>query len=229
MIESGYGRSMPGVDVVAEGLSVRGPRGAVFENVCTEVEAGGVLLVRGPAGSGRTSLLLALAGRMRFVSGAVRVGEHVLPDDFAAVREAAALARVEPAHSLEERLRVDDLIAERRWIDRVGSPEISRAFDLVGLEMPGKALIEDLDAAAVVLLELALAMARQPGALVVDDPEKGCSPGERTRVLDGLDRVRATGTTLLLSTADSGQPFPDAASVVLPQRSAERLSRTARK
>ncbi|WP_243794397.1 ABC transporter ATP-binding protein [Saccharopolyspora gloriosae] len=214
---------MSGTDVVAEGVSVRGNRGPVFENVSTAVEAGGVLLVRGPSGSGRTSLLLALSGRMRFVSGAVRVGEHFLPGDAAAVRETVALARA-PVCELEERLRVDDLIAERRWIDRVDSSAICAAFELVGVDVPGRAVIEDLDPATNVLVAVALAVAREPGAVVVDEPDTGCGPDGRAQVWGGLGRVRESGTTLLLSTTDFPPCFPDAVPVVLPQRSADRLA-----
>lgn len=85
-----------GVDVVARGASVRGPRGPVFEGVDLDVPAGGLLAVHGPAGSGRTSLLLALAGRMRLSGGAVRVGGHVLPAEGRRVRRLVAVARAAP-------------------------------------------------------------------------------------------------------------------------------------
>ncbi|GAA3363021.1 ABC transporter ATP-binding protein [Saccharopolyspora gregorii] len=215
---------MPGTDVIAEGLSVRGGRGPVFENVSTAVEAGGALLVRGPASSGRTSLLLALSGRMRFVSGAVRVGQHYLPREAAAVRETVALARAGPACQLEDRLRVDDLIAERCWIDRVDRPAVSAAFDLVGIDVPGRVRVEDLDSVANVLLTVALAVARGPGAVVVDEPDDGCAREGRARVWSGLARVRESGITLLLSGTDPTPNLPDAVPVVLPQRSGERLA-----
>ncbi|TVT23945.1 ABC transporter ATP-binding protein, partial [Amycolatopsis rhizosphaerae] len=57
-----------GAAVTARGLGVRGPRGPVFENVDLEVPAGGFLVVHGPGGSGRTSLLLALSGRLRLTA-----------------------------------------------------------------------------------------------------------------------------------------------------------------
>jgi ABC-2 type transport system ATP-binding protein len=46
----------------------------VFEGVDLSVPAGGLMVAHGPAGSGRTTLLLALAGRLRPSAGTVRVG-----------------------------------------------------------------------------------------------------------------------------------------------------------
>jgi len=202
--------------------------GPVFENVSTAVPVGGALLVRGPAGSGRTSLLLALSGRMRFVSGAVRVGPHLLPAESAAVRGLVAIARANPACFLEERLRVADLVAERCWIDRVPESAVRASLERLELDLPGKALVDELDPAAATLLSLALATAREPGAVVVDEPDAGCGPAGRARVLDGLARVRQAGTTVLTSGTGPGEHFADAEVVELPQRSAERLAESGR-
>ena len=50
--------------VTARGLQLHGDRGPVFGPVDLEIAAGTLTLVQGPQGAGRTSLLLALAGRM---------------------------------------------------------------------------------------------------------------------------------------------------------------------
>lgn len=224
-----------GVDIVARGLSVRGPRGPVFENVDVEVPAGGLLVVHGPAGSGRTSLLLALAGRMRFVTGAVRVGGYELPARGKLVRRLVALARAEPAAALEGRLRVGELISERTWLARrVSDHRVDAAFALLGIDPPRKALVEDLDPATGCLVAVALALAGRPHALVVDDADGGCTPPGRQSVWHALDRVRATGCTVLAAGTDpppSG-PLPPSMTtpvpVVLPRRSDDAIPRERR-
>ena len=45
-----------------------------------------VVVVEGPAGSGKTALMLSLAGRMRIRGGKVKVAGLVLPEQAAAVR-----------------------------------------------------------------------------------------------------------------------------------------------
>ena len=58
---------MPVLSVHELGLQTR--RGWVFRDVSLEVEPGELVAVTGPAGSGRTSLLLALAGHFRTSHG----------------------------------------------------------------------------------------------------------------------------------------------------------------
>ena len=60
-----------GAVVQARGLGARTRRGWVFRDVDLDVEAGERLTVTGPAGSGRTSLLLALAGCFKTSDGSV--------------------------------------------------------------------------------------------------------------------------------------------------------------
>ncbi len=56
---------MDGVAVTAEEFGLRGPRGWAFRDVGLDAEPGALIAVEGPSGSGRTSLLLALTGRMK--------------------------------------------------------------------------------------------------------------------------------------------------------------------
>ncbi|MYT05250.1 ATP-binding cassette domain-containing protein, partial [Streptomyces sviceus] len=56
---------MDGIAVTAEGFGLKGPRGWAFRGIDLAAEPGALIAVEGPSGSGRTSLLLALTGRMR--------------------------------------------------------------------------------------------------------------------------------------------------------------------
>jgi ABC-type branched-subunit amino acid transport system ATPase component len=215
-----------GVGISARGVSVRGPRGVVFENVDIDVPPGGMLAVHGPAGSGRTCLLLALAGRMRLATGAVLVGEHRLPGARRRARALLALARADGAAELEGRLRVRELLAERRWIGRgVTAARLTEAFDLVGIDPPTAALVADLPPATATLLAAGLALAEAPAGLVVDAVDRGCPPEERSRVWQALSRLCASGYTVLASGTDP-PPLPAGEPVVplpLPQLSDARL------
>ncbi|WAL68448.1 ATP-binding cassette domain-containing protein [Amycolatopsis cynarae] len=213
-----------GAAVTARGLGVRGPRGPVFENVDLEMPAGGFLVVHGPGGSGRTSLLLALSGRLRLTAGAARVGEHLLPGQERRVRRLVAVARAEPATGLEGRLRVRELMAERRWIGRgVTAEAIEAACAVTGIDPPADALVEELDPATATLLAVALTVAERPAAVVVDDIERGCTAPQREQVWQALDRVRARGITVLAAATDLPVRPADLVPVGLPSLSGDRL------
>src|SRR5256885_10204398 len=59
--------------LTAQGLGLRTRRGWVFRDVDLTVEPGELVTLTGPAGSGRTSLLLALAGHFRTTAGTRRL------------------------------------------------------------------------------------------------------------------------------------------------------------
>ncbi len=67
--------------IVAEGLQVT--TGAPIELAAMPRD---VVVVEGPAGSGKTALMLSLAGRMRIGAAKVKVAGLVLPEQAAAVR-----------------------------------------------------------------------------------------------------------------------------------------------
>ena len=58
------------------------------------VPSGGVLLIRGESGSGRTPLLYGLSGRTRVTSGRLKVAGYVLPIRAATVRSLSAVVRL---------------------------------------------------------------------------------------------------------------------------------------
>lgn len=210
--------------MVARGASVHGPRGPVFEGVDLDVPAGGLLAAHGPAGSGRTSLLLALAGRMRLSGGAVRVGGHVLPAEGRRVRAAVAIARAAPAVALEGRLRVKEVMAERRLTgEGVTERRIREAFEAVGIAPRATDLIEDLDPVEALLLATALALAERLGALVVDDVDDGLPPEAHDRAWQALDRVRDSGPTVLAGCVRMPPPTPGLVTLSLPRHSRDRL------
>ncbi|MBL1091715.1 MULTISPECIES: ATP-binding cassette domain-containing protein [Streptomyces] len=203
----------------------------MFEGVDLDVPAGGLLAVHGPAGSGRTSLLLALAGRMRLSGGAVRVGGYVLPAEGRRVRAAVAVARAAPAVALEGRLRVQEVMAERRLTGAgVTERRIREALETVGIGPRGTELVEDLDPVEALLLATALALAERPGALVVDDVDDGLPPEAHGRVWQALDQARNSGPgcTVLAGCLRTPPPISGLVTLSLPRRSRDRLpARTA--
>jgi ABC-2 type transport system ATP-binding protein len=213
-------RPESGLPVSADGLTVRGPYGVIFDGVRFTVDAGALLVVHGPARCGRTTLLLALAGRHRLTAGIVDVGPHRLPQDAVAVRRAVAVAQAEPAVGLEGHLRVAEAIGEARIAGRVRPSELEDALAFFELDPPRRDVVDDLDPATRTLLAVALTWALRPPVLVVDDADRGCPPDERRRVWDGLARLTAAGCTVLAGAVDV-PPDPPAQSLRLPHRTAD--------
>jgi len=219
------------VGIVASGITARGPEGPIFQGVDLEAEPGSLVAVTGPGGCGRTALLLALAGRFRLVAGQLVVGGHQLPRRAAAVRRLVAVARARPAIDLDERLRVRELVTERRLLSRQKATPaaVAAALRLVAIDPSRGALAGELHPAERTLLALALAVAEDPGAVVVDDVDDGLEPKDLPWVWRALAAVAGSGRTVVAS-AGAPPPDPGQADVVvrLPHRSALQRAAAAR-
>lgn len=187
------------VGVSARGITVRGAQGCAFANVSLDVAGGQLALVAGTSGSGRTSLLLALAGRMRLVAGLIAVGDHRLPGDERAVQRTVAVAQAGPAVELDGDLRVADLVRERCWIGgrHASAAAVGNLFDLLGIDPPAEQMVGSLAPGVRTLLAVALAASERPSAVIVDDTDDGCELQERRRVWEALQRLADEDLTVI--------------------------------
>lgn len=166
--------------VQARGLGARTRRGWVFRDVDLDVGAGERLTVTGPAGSGRTSLLLALAGCFRTSAGTVRRHGPV------------ALGHVPGVHEPEPALTVAEHVEERRLL--LGR---RRRGHLDHLPLDPGTLGRDLDALGRHLLCLTLAGMAGPAAVVVDDVDSGLSAVERATLAMAIDGLTGDGIAVV--------------------------------
>jgi ABC-2 type transport system ATP-binding protein len=175
--------------LVAEGLGARTRRGWVFRDVDLAVEDGEFTTLAGGAGSGRTSLLLALAGHFKTTDGTVRRSVA------GALGYVAGVNEPEPGLSVvehvEERLV---LLGRASWSLRKRRRQALEWLQDVPLEP--QTLGRDLDPLGKHLLCLALARVNEPGILFVDDVDSGLSEVERRTLVEALT---ATGRAVVVT------------------------------
>ncbi|MEU4875873.1 ATP-binding cassette domain-containing protein [Streptomyces sp. NPDC021608] len=217
---------MDAVGVTADGLGLRGPRGWAFRDVAVDAEPGSLIAVEGPSGSGRTSLLLALTGRMKVTEGTATVGGWRLPGQAAAVRRVAALAHVPGVTDLEPALTVGEHLRERALLqrrfggalrdlvrpraDRAAEAElrIDAALEAAGLDRESlpkgsRTAVRDLERVEALRLSVALALVGRPRLLGVDDVDLKLSEAERAQVWALLGSLAEAGTTVLAVCAEA--------------------------
>ncbi|MER5323671.1 ABC transporter ATP-binding protein [Streptosporangium roseum] len=194
-----------GVAVHAVGLSLKGEHGWVYRDVGVTAEPGSLTVVTGQAGSGRTSLLLTLAGRMSPTEGTLTVGRYGRPR---AIRRVAALGLVDGVNDLEKALTVREHLHERSpgmfWGGRQES-RAGTALTLAGLELsPGdRTLIRDLGREERVRLGIALALLDTPGLLVLDNVDTGLSRDRRQALRATLEELCGLGLTVVAACTES--------------------------
>ncbi|MEV6049644.1 ATP-binding cassette domain-containing protein [Streptomyces sp. NPDC052107] len=216
---------MDGVDVRAEGLGLRGPRGWAFRGITLDAGPGSLIAIEGPSGSGRTCLLLALTGRMKTTEGTAGVGGFRLPRHMARLRRVSAVANVAGVTDLEPALTVGEHLRERALLQsrfgdslrellrprtqrlhearlRVDAALAAAGLDLETLPRGSRTAVRDLERPQELRLSIALALLGRPGLLGrlgllgVDDIDTKLSDAERAELWELLRSLTRAGTTV---------------------------------
>ena len=197
----------------ARALRLTGQRGAIYGPLDLDVTEGDLAVLRGPQGSGRTSLLLTLAGRMvPDASSQLVVLGHTLPRDRTALQREAAIAGFSGIDDLDDSVTVGQHVRERLgwlspWYRRQPRPDQSVVDDVLApvfgdLPVPAaQTVVWHLDEVEALLLRIALAMAQRPRLLVVDDLDQVHDPDRRRLVWDRLDALTLDGLTVIAASA----------------------------
>lgn len=192
--------------VIGRGLAVSGPWGPVYGPVDLEIAAGGVTVLVCPAGTGRTALLMTLAGRMRPQRGTLSVFGATNPRR---IFRMAAIAGIDELDQVAESVTVRDALTEQlRWDARwYRFVRRARAADLRAvcapvfgdLPLPPQTeYVEELTELDRLLLRIALANTARPPLLVVGNLDYVTSDHNRDLL---LDRLIALGRTQTVVTA----------------------------
>lgn len=200
--------------ITARGLSVSGPDGVAFGPLDLNLSPGGLHVLHGPSGSGRTSLLLTLAGRFKPVAGELDV---LGARDARAIRGLSTIAGFRDIDVLDDAVRVRDVLNEQiawdtRWFRRarkVDADSHERLCRPVFGDRPPPPLaqyIGDLSELDRMLLRITLAAFAAPALLVVDDLEQVRSIPEQAELVDRLTELGRRATVV----ASAINPLPSA-------------------
>jgi heme ABC exporter ATP-binding subunit CcmA len=162
-----------------------------------EVDAGEVVLLAGPNGAGKTTLLRLCAGLLAVRSGRAIVLGHDLAHDRRAVRRMVGMVG-------HETFAYDDLtVAENlRFATRAAGgrrTDADAAIDRVGLAEHSSLPHGSLSQGQRRRLSLAIALARNPQLLLLDEPHAGLDADGRAVVDQVLATSSAEGRTVLLA------------------------------
>jgi ABC-2 type transport system ATP-binding protein len=188
--------------LVADELLATGPWGVIFGPVTLAVAHREVLAIVGTGGSGRTSLLLALAGRLRVAGGRVAVDPG--GPDARARRDAVSVVRASDVMDLDERWTVGEAVANRSVLARRAvEPAVRGRLAAAGVELSPATPLHAVSALDATLLHVALALAENRPVLVVDDVDRGLTPKDEARVWAVLKAVAAEGRAVVGTTTDA--------------------------
>lgn len=182
------------------------PDGAfAFSHLNLDIEPGSFVCIVGENGSGKSTLARHIDALLVPTAGEVLVEGH-------STRDAAQTTRIRTIVGLVFQNPDDQLVASIVEDDVAFGPEnlgiapdeiarrITRALSLVGLAGYEKREVHTLSGGQKQRLAIAGALACEPRILVLDEPTAMLDPRGRLMVTDVIERVRQSGTTVVLIT-----------------------------
>ena len=175
-----------------------------------DVAPGSILVLFGPSGAGKTTVLRQIAGLDRPDAGTIRFGEHTWFDSAAGIWQPPQHRRIglvfqEPAlfpHlSVEENIRYGVRYASDRCRTRVGP--LSEIATMLGVDPIEKRSARRLSGGEARRVALARALAPGPQLLLLDEPFAALDAPTRTRLRhDVRALLHRLGTRAVLVTHD---------------------------
>ncbi|WP_448073720.1 ABC transporter ATP-binding protein [Georgenia yuyongxinii] len=194
-------------------LVVRYPAGrgelTAVDGVDLDVRTGEVVALLGPSGSGKSSLLRAVAGLEPVAAGSVRWAGRDLTGVPVHLRGFGLMfqdGQLFPHRTVAGNVAYGLTMARVPRARR--TRRVAELLDLVGLAGYGPRPVSTLSGGQAQRVALARALAPQPALLLLDEPLSALDRGLREHLTGELhDILRATGTTALYVTHDHDEAF----------------------
>jgi len=189
------------VVIRAEGLTKRYGATLAVDDVDLEVDAGEIVGILGPNGSGKTTTILMLLGLTEPTSG------RALVAGFDPLREPLEVKRrvgyLPDQVGFYDGLSARDNLAYTGRLAGLSRPEIDERFTAalarVGLGDVGRARVATFSQGMRQRLGLAEILMKRPSVAILDEPTTALDPHSTQEFLEMIRRLKADGTAVLLS------------------------------
>lgn len=189
--------------------SVHGP---IFGPLDLALAPGTLCIVHGTSGSGRSALLLALAGRLRRVTGGLEIAGYDADTELSAVLQCAAVGRIGQYAAPDDRLTVGELIGERAVQDgmsiRQAVERAEQIEDFLGYRIDRGALYQELPGAEKAMLCASLAMLRPAAVIVVDGVDHDVPAHHAATLLASLQKLATMDNNVIVVSASNANAAP---------------------
>ena len=191
--------------ISAHALELKTYAGYAYRGVNLDVREGEVAAVRGRNGSGKTALLLTLAGRMKQTGGTLLVAGFELPKQRAKAERHVGMSLFKGLNDLQDSLTAAYATGAEfelygRKPRREAVLEYLREWNLADV---ANVRVKDLTAEKLARLGIALAFVGSPGAIVVDDVEDQLTMSQSEGLMDLLlDAARTRNAAVVVGVVE---------------------------
>ena len=185
-----------------------------LDHVNLDVSAGEVHALLGENGAGKSTLVKVLTGALSPDSGEIVINGTTQTLRSPRLAQELGISVVHQDFHLFDELSVSENIfaATRKPPRRLGiadrrsmNDQSQQLLSSLGITIDPRAIVGDLDAAERKLVEIGRALLGEPGYLLLDEPTAALEPRETVRLLGVVERLRDTGTGVILITHRLGE------------------------
>ena len=169
-------------------------------NVSLDIEEGEILALLGPNGAGKTTLISTICGITSPTNGSISVGGHDVVDDWRQARKLIGLVPQEI--NLEPFEFVGNSVRFSRGLFGKAPNEafIDQVLNDLSLTDKKGSRIAELSGGMKRRVLIAKALAHEPRVLFLDEPTAGVDVELRRDMWQLVERLRADGVTIILTT-----------------------------
>ncbi len=171
-----------------------------LKNASLDIEEGEILALLGPNGAGKTTLISTICGITNPTSGSVTVGGHDVVTGWRAARELIGLVpqeiNLEPFENVGNTVRFSRGLFGKRRNDAY----VDDVLRDLSLYEKRNARTSELSGGMRRRVLIAKALAHEPRILFLDEPTAGVDVELRRDMWQLVERLRADGVTIILTT-----------------------------
>ena len=172
------------------------------DGVSFSVRPGECFGILGPNGAGKTSTIKMIYGFSPITAGSLEVFGMDVRRQWRKIRARTGVCQQE--NSLDQELTVlENLNLFARFFDIDRHEARRRAIallDMIALDQRRDSPVSELSGGMMRRLVLARSLINDPELLILDEPTTGLDPQSRHQIWERLERLRADGITILLTT-----------------------------
>lgn len=173
-----------------------------IDDLSFEVHEGEILGLLGPNGSGKSTTINCILSLLNYSKGEIKIfGKSMGPDVYEIKRDLGVVFQdVAVFEELTVYENIDYFCGLYVKDKEVRKQYIEDAIKLVGLEDFTKFYPKQLSGGLLRRLNIACGIAHKPKLIFLDEPTVAVDPQSRNNILDGIEKLRDAGATIVYTT-----------------------------
>ena len=186
--------------ITVEKITKRFGNKTALNQIQFNVDKGEIFGFLGPSGAGKTTLINILTGQLKADEGTTQLlgkdTKDLTPEDL------ARIGLVGDSSGYYEKLSLEKNLIVYAKIYGLPNSRVDEVLEQVGLLESKKTIAEKLSTGMRQRMFLARALLNRPELLFLDEPTSGLDPMTSKKIHRLLEELKASGTTIFLTTHD---------------------------